>query len=295
MNWDDAKYFLAVARDGQMLGAAQRLNVSQAKLSRRIASLEAALNTKLLIRRTNGCELTEEGTALLEVTERIEAEFLDAQSKIKQTESSVSGTIRIGAPDGFGVAFLAQRLGQLATRFPNLHIQLVPVPRHFSLSQREAELAVMIGRPDKGRLRAQKLSDYSLSLYASKSYLEQAGIPTQLNDLKDHILVGYVEDLIFTPELNYNSEFLRGWASTIEVFSAMGQFETVRAGGGIGVLHDFIANEHNDLVQICPESRIISSYWTVWHESMRNAKRVTEVANFLDKIVREDRSMFLRA
>jgi len=295
MNWDDAKYFLAVARDGQMLGAAQRLNVSQAKLSRRIASLEVALDTKLLIRRTNGCELTEEGTALLEVTERIEAEFLDAQSKIKQTESSISGTIRIGAPDGFGVAFLAQRLGQLATRFPNLHIQLVPVPRHFSLSQREADLAVMIGRPDKGRLRAQKLSDYSLSLYASKSYLEQAGIPTQLNDLKDHRLVGYVEDLIFTPELNYNSEFLRGWTSTIEVSSAMGQFETVRAGGGIGVLHDFIAYGHNDLVQICPESRIIRSYWTVWHESMRNAKRVTEVASFLDKIVREDRSIFLRA
>ena len=58
--------FLAVARAGQMLGAARALGVNQATLSRRMAALEAALGAKLLARRTHGSELTDAGTALLE-------------------------------------------------------------------------------------------------------------------------------------------------------------------------------------------------------------------------------------
>lgn len=65
MNWDDTKYFLAVARAGQMLGAARRLNVSQAKLSRRITFLEEALECRLFDRSTGGCVLTPNGAKLL--------------------------------------------------------------------------------------------------------------------------------------------------------------------------------------------------------------------------------------
>ncbi len=78
--------------------------------------------------------------------------------------------VRIGAPDGFGVGFLAPRLADLAARHPGLTVQLVPTPRGFSLSRREADLAVMVGRPEKGPLVARKLTDYSLGLYAAPGY-----------------------------------------------------------------------------------------------------------------------------
>lgn len=61
MNWDDVRIFLAVARSGQILAASKRLGLNHATLSRRLTSLEQALKTQLFIRRTNGCELTEEG------------------------------------------------------------------------------------------------------------------------------------------------------------------------------------------------------------------------------------------
>lgn len=295
MNWDDAKYFLAIAREGQMLGAAARLRVSQAKLSRRVASLETALGTKLLVRRTNGCELTPDGAALLAVAERVEAEFLEAQSKIRHTESDLTGTVRIGAPDGFGVGFLAPRLGRLMDQHPGLNVQLVPVPRSFSLSQREADIAVMIGRPTKGRLRARKLSEYSLGLYASRGYLKAAGHPKTAAELRSHTLIGYVEDLIYTAELNYTAEVSREWASRIEISSAMGQFEAVRSGAGIGILHDYMATGDRNLVLLLPEHRLMRSYWTVWHETMKGAKRITAVADFLDEQVREGREAFVRA
>lgn len=293
MNWDDARYFLAVARDGQMLGAARRLGVSQALLSRRIAALETAIGARLLDRTTRGCTLTEAGQTMFEAAEHAEGEMLSATSKLKASLTTVSGTVRIGAPDGFGSAFLAPRLKDLRAIYPELHLQLVPIPRSFSLSQREADLAVMVGQPQKGRLRAKRLTDYTLGLYASVEYLSRVGEPGSLEALRDHTLVGYVEDLIYTPELQYTGEFVRDWRSDIEVSTATGQLEVVRSGAGIGVLHDFIAVRYPELVPVLVRTTIRRSYWTVWHENMRAARRVEVVARFLETIVRENRDRFL--
>ena len=292
MNWDDTKYFLAVARAGQMLGAATRLSVSQAKLSRRITSLEQALDCRLFDRSTGGCVLTPNGTMLLETALRIEAEFASATTLIKSPLSTVSGTVRIGAPDGFGVAFLSRHLHHLTAAHPDLKVQLVPIPRSFSLSQREADIAVMIGRPEKGRLLSRKLVEYSLGLYASKAYLASASQIASLDDLSDHRLVGYVEDLIFAPALHYTAEYARDWRSDIEISSALGQFEAVKSGAGIGVLHDFMALGEDRLVRLFPHKSIYRSYHTVWHESMKNTRRVTVVAEFLHAIAQANSAMF---
>lgn len=292
MNWDDARYFLAVARDGQMLGASRRLGVSQALLSRRIASLENAAGARLLDRTTKGCTLTADGQVLFECAERIEAEMLAAVSRVRGHGDEVAGTIRIGTPDGFGSAFLAPRRGQISAAYPDLHIQLVPAPRSFSLSSREADLAIMVGRPEKGRLRVKRLTEYSLGLYASRDYLAAHGYPSVLADLRDHRLVGYVEDLIYTPDLQYTTEFLRDWRSTIEVSTAIGQFEVVRAGAGIGVLHDFMAIGVPNLVRLFPGHSISRTYWTVWHENMRVARRVRAVAKAIEMTVQNERSLF---
>ena len=204
----------------------------------------------------------------------------------------IAGTVRIGAPDGFGSAFLAPRLGLFQKAYPDLRVQLVPVPRSFSLSEREADVAIMVGRPRKGRLRVRKLVDYSLGLYASRTYLNTAGFPGDLADLKAHPLIGYVEDLIYSPELNYTRDFLRDWRSSIEVSTAIGQFEAVRAGAGIGILHDFMASGEPDLVPLFTETRTNRSYWVVWHENLRVARRVKAVVDLLDKIVRTESEIF---
>ena len=290
MNWDDLRYFLAVAREGQMLGAASRIGVSQARLSRHIAALEDAVGARLFDRTTRGSTLTSDGEALLVTAERIEAEALSGLANMRGRDE-VAGTLRIGAPDGFGSAFLAPRLRRFREAYPNLRIQLVPVPRSFSLSEREADLAIMVGRPEKGRLRVRKLVDYALGLYASKGYLDRAGWPKELAELERHSLVGYVEDLIYTPELNYAREFLRDWRSSIEVSTAIGQFEAVRAGAGIGICHDFMA-AGTDLVRLFPDLSATRSYWTVWHENLRVARRVQAFADLLDRIVKEERRLF---
>lgn len=292
MNWDNAKLFIAVARTGQIAAASKILNISQATLSRRITALETSLNVKLLERRTFGCKLTEEGKAFYKTVERAETELLNAQSQIQKTHSKTSGVVRIGAPDGFGVGFLASKLPILLNEYPDLKIQLVPVPRSFSLSQREADIAIMVGRPEKGRLIIKKLTDYSLSLYASKDYIEKFGEPSRLTQLSDHRLIGYVDDLIYSESLVYTNEFLRNWRSSLEVSSATGQVEAVKASAGIGILHDYLAVHDESLVRIFPSSSISRSYWLAYHESQKDLDRIKVVANFLTQIVSSKNAKF---
>ncbi len=293
MNWDDARMFLAVARTGQILAASRRLGVNHATLSRRVSALEEALKTRLLIRRTNGCDLTAEGEVFLSAAERMETEMLAAQASIGRIDTAVAGTVRVGAPDGFGVSFLAPRLGRLTARHPELKIQLVPVPRSFSLSQREADIAITLERPEQGRLVSSKLTDYTLGLYASRDYLAENGTPETVEDLKAHRRVGYVEDLIFTASLNFTGEIMRSWDASFEISSATGQTEAVRSGAGIGILHDYIARQYDELVPLLPANSIRRAYWTTWHESARDLVRVRTVAEFVQELVRQEHEIFL--
>jgi DNA-binding transcriptional LysR family regulator len=293
MNWDDARMFLAVARTGQLLAASRRLGVNHATLSRRVSALEEALKTRLLIRRTNGCDLTAEGDAFFRAAERMETEMLAGQASIGRIDTAVAGTVRVGAPDGFGVSFLAPRLGRLTARHPELKIQLVPVPRSFSLSQREADIAITLERPEQGRLVSSKLTDYTLGLYASRAYLAENGTPQGVEDLKAHRRVGYVEDLIFTASLNFTGEIMRSWDAGFEISSATGQTEAVRSGAGIGILHDYIARQYDELVRLLPGTAIRRAYWTTWHESARDLTRVRTVAEFVQELVQQEHHIFL--
>jgi DNA-binding transcriptional LysR family regulator len=293
MDWDDVRMFLAVARTGQILAASKRLGVNHATLSRRVTTLEERLKARLLIRRTNGCELTAEGEIFLHAAERMETEMLKAQASVGHLDSMIAGTVRIGAPDGFGVAFLAPRLGGLIARHPDLRIQLVPVPRSFSLSQREADIAITLERPEQGRLISSKLTDYTLGIYASRSYLKRAGTPDSIEALKHHPRIGYVEDLIFTASLAFTSEVMRNWDAAFEISTATGQTEAVRSGVGIGILHDYIARQYPELTRILPEVTIRRAYWTTYHETTRDLVRVRTVVDYLQELVAAERAMFL--
>jgi DNA-binding transcriptional LysR family regulator len=293
MDWDDVRMFLAVARTGQILAASKRLGVNHATLSRRVTTLEERLKARLLIRRTNGCELTSEGEIFLHAAERMETEMLRAQASVGHLDRTIAGTVRIGAPDGFGVSFLAPRLGRLIARYPELRIQLVPVPRSFSLSQREADIAITLERPDQGRLVSSKLTDYTLGLYASQTYLANAGMPESVEALKGHPRIGYVEDLIFTPSLDFTGEVMRSWDASFEISTAIGQTEAVRSGAGIGILHDYIARQYPELVRILPAIAIRRAYWTTYHESARDLVRVRTVIDFLQELVGGERQIFL--
>jgi DNA-binding transcriptional LysR family regulator len=291
MNWDDARIFLAVAREGQLLAAARRLGVNHATVGRRLTALEASLGTKLVERRPVGCALTEEGEVFRERAERIEAEWHAAQGAVGPV-GALAGRVRIGAPDGFGTAFLAPRLGALLELHPELSLDLVPVSQAFSLARREADIAVAIDRPEEGRLVSRKLVDYRLGLYAATAYLERAGRPADLSDLSRHRLIGPVEDLVHSRSIAYAADLDTSWPTRLGVSSALGQTEAAVAGAGIAILHDFIAAGRMGLERVLPGESIQRTYWLVMHETSRHIPRVRAVSEYVAEIVRSERHIF---
>ena len=285
MDWDNARIFLSVARTGQFLAAARALRIDHATVSRRISALETSLNARLFDRRTTGSALTAAGEQFLASAERVEAEMLQVQSGLSPAGIELSGQVRIGAPDGFGTSFLAPRLGGLMDRHPGLTVQLVPLPRAFSLAKREADLAITMERPIEGRLQVRKLTDCRLSLYGSSQYLAGASPINGTADLARHRIISYVPDLLFSEALNYLTELNLPPGPRFECASVVGQLEAVRAGVGIGFLHDYVAAKHPGLERVLPDMSILRSYWLVAHEDVRQLARVRAAYDWIVETV----------
>jgi DNA-binding transcriptional LysR family regulator len=293
-DWDDLRFFLAVARSGRLTAAARRLGADHATVSRRITSLEESLKAKLFERRPQGYTLTAHGERLLARAESMETDALAIQSDIGGADMVLAGTVRIGAPDGFGTAFLAPRLAKLASAYPGLELQLIAMPRLLSLSKREADVAITLAPPKEGKVVARKLSDYRLGLYASRDYLDAMPPVTTPEDLFAHRIVGYIDDLIFTPELDYLDEIAKGLRAQVQSSSVLAQMNAVIAGAGIGVIHHFMAEGEPRLVPVLPESvSITRSFWLLVHADLKDVARVRAIVDFLVREAKASRALLM--
>lgn len=281
VDWDLIRVFLAAARSGQFVAAGKRLHLDHATVGRRITALEQSLGAKLFERSTTGIALTPMGERLLATAESMETTMNEAVSDFSHIDEEISGAVRIGAPDGLGTYYLAQRLAAFALKHPALLIELVPLPRTFSLARREADLAVTIERPAEGRLTALKLSDYTLGAYASREHLEQFGAIDDYADLSSRILVTYVSDLLYSSALDYAGPLEKLMPKRFECASVTSQMEVVRSGAGVGILHDYAAKDHADLVRVLPEFLVTRSYWLVAHKDSRALRRNSLVHEFI--------------
>ncbi|MDA9476904.1 LysR family transcriptional regulator [Bradyrhizobium sp. CCBAU 65884] len=292
MDWESVRIFLEVARAGQFLKAAKHLRLNHATVARQVTALERSLKVKLLERHTSGCVLTAAGDALVVAAERAESELLKVGASIGGAAEAITGTVRVGAPDGLGNYFLADQLGALAARHPGLIIQLVPLPRTFSLSRREADIAITLDRPKQGRLILSKLTDYTLSVYAAKSYLAREGQIEKQSDLTGRLFVTHVEDFAYSRALDYASALGRLMSRRYECGSVVAQMEAVRSGHGVGILHDYAARCYPELQRLLPDVRFVRSYWLTSHPDTHDVRRVREVHRFIVASVKSCRPSF---
>jgi DNA-binding transcriptional LysR family regulator len=285
--------FLAIARSGRLTGAAARLQVDHMTLSRRIGALEHGLKAKLFDRSPQGYTLTEAGQRLLPIAEEIERLALGAQEMVGGSAASLSGSVRIGSPEGFASYFLAPRISRLTERHPQLNIQLVATSAAFSLSRRDADLVIAVGRPPSGRLQAVKLIDYDLALYAAPAYLAKHQAIAGMGDLKSHRLVSYVGDLLSYPELDVRDEIAPEGATAFESSNLVTQLKATRAGAGLCVLPAFAVGAESGLVRVLPGAvRFTRSFWLIVHQDLAGLARVKAVLRFITDEVQAAESIF---
>jgi len=287
MDWDDLRVFLAVARRESLSAAGKALRIDPATVGRRIARLEDSLGARLFVKSPQGYALTDAGARLVPRAEGAEA-ALRGLDETAETPEGLTGQIRLGAPDGCANYLLPQVLAQMCDRHPGLEVQLVALPRVFNLSKREADMAIGVSRPEAGRLVVQKLTDYRLHLAASRSYLAAHAPITTRSDLKAHRLVGYIPDMIFDKELDYLAE-LGLAAPPLASNSVSVQLNFLRAGAGVGVVHDFALPAARDLQRILPNDiSLTRSFWLIRHADDARVPRLTRFAEDLVRLCRAE-------
>lgn len=293
-DWNLVRSFLAITRSGSMTAAAKRLKVDYSTLSRRIAALEASLGAQLFDRRTSGSSLTEAGERLLEMAEQMDQLATSVEQSIGTATLQATGAVRIGTPDGFGTRFLAPRLGILCDRHPDLTVELVAMPREYNLSRREADIAVTVTQPSEGRLHARKLTDYELGLYASRTYLAHHPAIDSTGDVPSHRFISYIEDLIFSPGLEYTHFVSPDLRPAIKSSNLIAQLNSTIAGAGLCVLPCFIAKHEPELVRVLPgRFKLIRSFWLMLHSDLRNIARVRVTADFIAEQAAKAQAEFL--
>lgn len=292
--WDDLQAFLAVARSGRLTEAARRMGIEHTTLSRRLTRLEGALGAKLFDRRPTGYSLSPEGEALLPRAEEIERAALGIWSDRVDPVAGLTGSVRIGTPEAFGTFCLAPRIGEFAAAHPGLSIELVATPRVFSLSKREADLAIGLSRPATGRLHARKLGDYELGLYGSAAYLGRHGAPESRSDLQHHRFLGYIDELVFSPELDYFAAALPGLDASVKISNVITQMMATISGGGLCILPCFMADRQGELVRVLPDAvKVVRTYWLLTHSDMLKLRRIRATSDFIGSVVRAARPAFL--
>lgn len=172
-DWNDLKYFLAVARQGSTIAAAKALGLNQSTIQRRIVELEKRLGRKLVMRTASGYRLTDVGKELQPYAERIEAMVLDFERHVADTGRDRSGVIRVTCPEPI-VQRMTPLIERFHARYPKLRVEFVMSDRYLDLSKGEADVAFRSGDTDD-ELVGRKIADSVWAVYASRSYIDAMG------------------------------------------------------------------------------------------------------------------------
>ena len=294
MNWDDLKLLLEISRHAKLSDAAARTGLDATTVGRRLRRLEADLGLSLFERTRRGHILTSAGEEIVARAEAIEQSALEIYAQADTGGMEASGRVRLGVTEGLANSLIAPALAGFRDRYPAIALDLIAMSGFASVPKREADMAIMLARPTSGRLKVRKLSDYALHLFASPAYLARKGVPGAPHELAAHTLIGYVDDLIYSPQLRYHAEIAPGLSLQYCSPSIIAQLQMARAGLGIAVLPNFMAARDETLRPLLKDKvRVERSFWLSTHEDLAPLARIRALSEFLGELFETHKDMVL--
>ncbi len=293
-DWNDLRYFLEVARRGKLSAAALRIGVDHTTVSRRIIALEEQLGVTLFRRENRAYSLSDEGRRLLSYAEKMEQNSLELIGEITPTSKGLTGTVRLATPEAFGSQFLAPHCISFHTRHPAVTLELVAETRQHSFTKREADIAVTLARPQHGRIKSEKITDYRLRLYAAPAYLQKHPPIVQLSDLKHHQFIWYVDELLPVPELRLLDKAIPNPRVIFRTTNVTGQARAAESGLGIALLPCYVADKIKGLTTVLPrEISVMRELWLSTHIDTTPQPHIDAAEAFLSTLIVSERTAML--
>jgi DNA-binding transcriptional LysR family regulator len=274
-DWDDVRYFLAVARAGTLARAARDLGVDQTTVGRRVAALEEAVGARLFDRASTGYVLTTAGARVVEAAEAMEASAGEVEARALGADARLAGTVRVATTESLAEHFIVGALTRVRAVHPEIDVVLATGWRSVSLLRREADVAVRLVRPNHPRLSGRRLASFALRLYAAPSYVAARGEPR--GSLDGHDLLVYEEALGGGSRKPLLGEAIDRARIALQANSATVLVRAAVEGLGIVELPSYVGDPHARLVRVLPERQVPCSVWLVLHQDLRRTARVRVV------------------
>ena len=283
MDWNDLRYFLAVADHGSTLAASRMLRVSQTTVARRIAALEESLGHPLFEKRQAGYALTPDGTALLDRARQVAAAADDFAQASAALTRDASGTVRITTQEIFANTLLAPMLRELHEAHPEIVIELDTQQELLDLGDGHADIAIRSTNlaPPAGTV-GRRLCVDDWTLYCSREYGAIHGVPRTRDDLRQHAIIGGGGGKLWR---HYEAWLVSlGLEKQVAMHhsTSTGLLSGVRSGFGLAVLPCVIADGDSDLIRCLPPvDGHGRDMWLLTHDRVRHTPRVRLTIDFL--------------
>lgn len=297
-DWNDLKYFLAVARQGGLSKAALQLDTSASTVSRHIGALEQRLNVRLFVRLSTGYLLTDAGSELFDRVADVErsTHALERRSSATANADKVEGLVRLAATEALASHALMPMLTQLRQRHPGLRVEMVLSYSPVDLTRREADLALRVMDADMSGAHPDhvmhRVATMGFGLYAARSLLADAGgkLNGDIGDGEvDWAALDHVSWDTAWRHLPAAKWMGKAYANKAPVFtsnSLTAQAMAVRSGMGVGVLPDYMARSDKALVRLPVDlSELRRDLWLVYHGDLRGSSRVQAVRGVVEEVL----------
>jgi DNA-binding transcriptional LysR family regulator len=279
MNWEDLRYFHAVARAGTLAGAARLLKVDNATVGRRLAALEDALQMRLVERLPRTARLTAAGRQVLEQADAMEAGALAIERIVLAARSEEHGKVSITAPPVLARHFLAPNLRNLTARRPLVQLSILSEAQVVSLARLDADLALRLTPPVDDSDIAHKIGRMPFGLYAAHDY-PLAGAPN------DWEFIAYTARQAGFAHLRWLYEVIGGRRVVCEVTDLSNQYEAACTGIGVAGLPCFIGDADARLQRLPDaEPGLVLDVWIALHPDRRNDKLVRNAMRDMIELV----------
>jgi DNA-binding transcriptional LysR family regulator len=293
MDWDKLRIFHAVAEAGSFTHAGDSLNLSQSAVSRQISTLEESLGVPLFHRHARGLMLTEQGEILQKAAKDIFGKLSMIEGQIVDSKQLPEGPLRITTTEFIGSTWLAPRIHELQVQHPDIQLTLLLDDRILNLGMREADAAIRLYKPEQPDLIQRHLTTINFHIYGSRQYLKKHGVPKNVRELQNHILIGYPETAP-APFADPNWLFRLAGIDPAENFrlvmmnSMYAIHRAVENHAGLAMLPDYLAQDNENIEMVLPETTPAGvEVYFVYPEERRNSQRIAIFRDFLLRIVGE--------
>jgi len=281
VNWDDLRFFIAVANASNITDAGQALKVSASTVSRKILVLEQALSSVLFLKTTQGYFLTEAGQALLPMALEIEERLRLMERQLSRPGARMAGVVRIECPELMGSHLIIPALAQFRLQHPQISFDFVNAARSVKLTQSHSDLLLRLQRPEAGNFTLRRVGELTQALFCSPGYAAAHGCPEKPSELRQHSLIGWNQTLAHMPLARWLDQLSGDQPLWMRTGNLEAQLKAVQAGLGIAALPAYIA-EPLGLHRVLPQAPAHrADIWLLRNLATQGLERVERVAEFL--------------